>query len=107
MSIFINSKTTQEGFTSLHFCSFKGNVDMIKLLIENGADKFSVNTFGINMLHTAAQGDQPISLYYFSRLGLDLRSRDHRGSTPLHWACYSKSEVALIFILSWVDALDD
>lgn len=80
---------------------------MSKLLIENGADKFSVNTFGINMLHTAAQGDQPISLYYFSRLGLDLRSRDHRGSTPLHWACYSKSEVALIFILSWVDALDD
>ena len=25
---------------------------------------------------------------------------DKRGSTPLHWACYSRSEFALLFILS-------
>ncbi len=25
----------------------------------------------------------------------------------MHWACYSKSEVALVFILAWVSVLDD
>lgn len=36
-----------------------------------------------------------------------MRSRDNRGSTPLHWACYSKSEVALLYLLAWVKVLDD
>lgn len=38
---------------------------------------------------------------------MDLRSKDNRGSTPLHWACYSKSEIALCYILSWLQILDD
>ena len=38
---------------------------------------------------------------------MDLRCKDARGSTPLHWACYSKSEIALCYLLSWVKILDD
>ena len=38
---------------------------------------------------------------------MDLKSRDNRGSTPLHWACYSKSEIALNYILSWITDLED
>ena len=59
------------------------------------------------MIHVAAQGDMPISIYFFKLRGLDLRSRDNRGSTPLHWAAYSKSEVSLVYLLSWVEILDD
>ena len=58
-------------------------------------------------MHVAAQGDQPIALYYFKEHGIDLRSKDARGSTPLHWACYSKSEIALCYLLSWTDNLED
>jgi hypothetical protein len=36
------------------------------------------NNFGINVMHVAAQGDQPISLYFFKEKGVDLKSRDHR-----------------------------
>jgi ankyrin repeat protein len=25
----------------------------------------------------------------------------------MHWACYSKSEIALVYLLSWVPFLDD
>ncbi len=32
---------------------------------------------------------------------LDLNSKDNRGSTPLHWACYSQSETAIAYILAW------
>ena len=38
---------------------------------------------------------------------MDLRAKDSRGSTPLHWACYSKSEISLCYLLSWVKFLDD
>ncbi len=31
---------------------------------------------------------------------MSLDEVDNRGSTPLHWACYSKSEYALSFILA-------
>ena len=53
------------------------------------------------MLHVAAQGDQAASLYLFKLLGLNLNSVDNRGSTPLHWACYSLSEVSLTYLLAW------
>lgn len=33
--------------------------------------------------------------------GLDINSKDKRGSTPLHWACYSQSETAIAYILAW------
>jgi len=107
LSDWINHKTKVDGFTSLHFTSFKGNPQLSELLLTYGADINAVNNFGINVLHVAAQGDQPISLYFFKLRGLDLRSRDNRGSTALHWACYSKSEVALVYLLSWVTVLDD
>ena len=38
---------------------------------------------------------------------MDLQCRDNRGSTPLHWACYSKSEIALCYLLSWAKDLND
>ncbi len=53
------------------------------------------------MLHVAAQGDQPASLYYFKEKGLDINSRDKKQSTPLHWAAFSGAELALSYILSW------
>lgn len=34
-------------------------------------------------------------------LGLNLNEVDCRGSTPLHWACYSQSETALAYLLAW------
>jgi ankyrin repeat protein len=52
------------------------------------------------MLHVAAQGDSAPSLYLFKMLGIDINSVDIRGSTALHWACYSYSEIAIHYILA-------
>ena len=100
--VWINHRTDEDGFTALHFASFRGNLSMINLLLQNGSDMYIKNNYGINVLHVAAQGDQPISLYFFKNKGMDIRSKDNRNSTPLHWACYSKSEIALCYLLSWV-----
>ena len=103
----VNMKTTDDGFSALHFGSFRGNVIIIQALLDMGADMYARNNYGINVMHVAAQGDQPISMYYFKEKGMDLRAKDTRGSTPLHWVCYSKSEIALCYLLAWQRYLDD
>jgi palmitoyltransferase ZDHHC13/17 len=50
----VNFKTEEDGFVALHFASFRGNVNIINLLLSNGADMYARNNFGINMLHVAA-----------------------------------------------------
>jgi len=89
-------------FTPLHFASFHGNLYLIQLLREHGADLTAKNNQNINMLHVAAQGDQPASLYYFMKYGgLDISSQDIKQSTPLHWAAFSGAELALSYIVAW------
>ena len=93
---------TDEEFTALHFAVYHGNWELIQILDQQlGADFERCNIYGANVLHIAAQGDQPAPIYYFSKIrGLDIDSIDKRGSTPLHWASYSKSEFALVYILA-------
>ena len=54
LSDWIDAKTHNDGFSALHFASFKGNPDSCELLIDNGADIYARNNFGINMVHVAA-----------------------------------------------------
>jgi ankyrin repeat protein len=103
----VNVKTTEDEFTALHMASFSGKYSIVCMLIENKANIYSINKDGLNMLHTAAQGDQAFMLYYFKQLGLDVNSKDNRGSTPLHWACFSKSEIAISYLLSWDIRIDE
>ena len=51
---YVNSKTTKDEFTPLHYASFKGNIQVMKLLIANGADMQARNQFGLNVLHIGA-----------------------------------------------------
>lgn len=94
---------TDEEFTALHFATYHGNYSLIRFLIDNAnADIHKRNKFGSTVLHIAAQGDQALPLIYFHRKGMDINIRDNRQSTPLHWACYSKSEIALNYLLSMI-----
>ena len=97
----INVKN-ERGVVALHYASFKGNVDIIKYLINYGADVTSNTSRELNVIHYAAQGNQPNSLIYFylfHRNVIDLEKVDNGGSTPLHWASYSSAiEIALYLI---------
>ena len=50
----VNQKTIKDEFTALHYASFKGNIHILKLLMANGADMYTRNLFGLNVLHIAA-----------------------------------------------------
>ena len=103
---FINKKNSK-GVVALHYASFQGNVDIIKYLINYGADVNALTKRDLNVIHYAAQGNQPNSLVYFylfHRDKINLENIDKGGSTPLHWASYSSSiEFALYLINYGVD----
>ena len=44
----------EDSFTALHFAAFHGNLRLIRMLINYGADIYSKNKSGVNMLHVAA-----------------------------------------------------
>ncbi len=97
----INEKSDQ-GNTALHYASYRGNIEIISKLIDNGAELEVVNNRGLNVLHMAAQGNQPGALIYFKeKCSMNIQSVDDLGSTPLHWACYTGSETSVLFLLSW------
>jgi palmitoyltransferase len=50
----VNQKTEDDGFTAIHFASFRGNIPLIELLLSVGADMYARNNFGINVMHVAA-----------------------------------------------------
>lgn len=96
------NKTTKEGYSPIHYASFRGNIELIEILVENNADYNFINNQGLNCLHIAAQGNKPHALVYLlEKLKIDINLKDNDDSTPLHWACYTGSENVLNFILAW------
>lgn len=96
-----------EGFCAFHFASFKGNLQIIRLLEEYGANLFEKNKKGLNALHIASQGDQPISIAFFMDKGIFLTDKDHNGNTALHWAAHSGAENAIASLASWGSPMND
>ena len=109
LSNFINEKN-DEGLTSLHFTAFKGNIELYKILIKNGASTDILTNLGKNIIHLSAEGNQPSSMIYFLfKQKFDIYSRDENGSSPLHWACYSGAEESVNYLIGLnadIDAQD-
>ena len=96
-----------DGNTPLLFAAFRGNIEIIKELINHGVDYKKKNNSGLNVLHMAAQGDRPNVLIYFKeKYNMNINEVDENGSTPLHWACYMSSEISINYILSWINHND-
>ena len=98
---FINSQTETEQLTPLHYASFRGNLQIIRLLIENSADINALSINGLNMLHKAAQGNKPsIIVYYNKKYNMDLNSTDKDSLNALHLATISGMDSSVVYLLS-------
>jgi len=76
----------QDGRTLLHRVVIKGDLPMVRLAIEEGADLEKQDKYGYRPLHYAAKhGHIEIARLLISR-GVDLNAKTHLGYTPLHWA---------------------
>ena len=54
-----------DGNTTLLFAAFRGNIEIIKELINHGVDYKKKNNSGLNVLHKATYGDRTNVLIYF------------------------------------------
>ena len=106
---FINEKD-KEGMTALHHAVSNGNIKMVKMLKEFGANFEAVTNTGKNIMHIASGSNQPSMLIYLLLYeAQDITSVDENGSTPLHWACYYNAFDSVNYLLSLnvdVDAQD-
>ena len=99
LSDFINSKN-KEGITALHYSVINGNIKIFQLLKKFGGNLEAVTNSGKNVMHLAAESNQPsMLLYLYLEEAQDISSIDENGSTPLHWACYYKAEECVNYLL--------
>ena len=102
MKSYIN-KTDIFGNTAILYAAYRGNILIIRSLIECGADVNVTSKNGLNVLHMAAQGNNPNIIIYFKiKYNISVLSTDLQGNTPLHWASYNSSEEAINFLLSYM-----
>ena len=97
---FINCKTNK-GQTPLHYASFVGNIKLIKILIQNGADFLTKTNNGFNVLHLATMGNKITSFFYFiEKYKININSKDIKDNTSLHLAAYFNSKAIFNYLLS-------
>ena len=100
MPNYINSKN-KEGITSLHYSVIKGNIKIFDLLKQYGGNLDTVTNTGKNIMHLAAESNQPtMMIYLFLNEAREVTSVDESGSTPLHWACYYQAEECVNYLLN-------
>ena len=89
-----------EGYTAAHYAAFKGNVTVLKCLQKYEANLALDSDLGMSLLHFAAQGDKINTVLHLHERDIDTNGKDSKGSTPLHWACYSGSEKVVEYLLA-------
>ena len=66
------AEETEEGLTALNIAARNGSVEIIELLLEEGANPMIKSKKGISNLHFAAIGNSPLIMALFLTKGLTL-----------------------------------
>lgn len=94
------SLKNKEKLTCMHYCAYNGIIGGLELLLKYKAPLES-NQDGMNPVHFAAQGNCIKSLTFFRDNSYPLETLDLQEGTPLHWACYSRNDTAVMFLTAW------
>ena len=99
---FINQKN-KKGVIALHYASYKGNIKIIKKLIENNSNINELTNAKLNVIHFAAHGNQPNSIVFFHENypDLNLDFKEEEGKTPFHFACFYKNEKVFLYLINF------
>lgn len=88
---------TKNGETALHFACTKGNLELVKLLVKEGANMKLFDEIGKNVFHNASRGKSPSHLEIIKYLDAEYKKRNpnkvpvkiknnKNGYTCLHYA---------------------
>lgn len=97
---FLNSQNNQE-LNILHFAFYRGNLKLIKFLLDLGANHLLKGKTGLSCLHYSAMSNKLTPIYYMIKKGMiDINDKDLIGNTFYHWACFKGSEKVINFFLN-------
>eukprot|EP00752_Nemacystus_decipiens_P010676 g9507.t1 len=83
----------------IHNAVGRGHVEILRAMIEHGADVNAVNTKQCTALHCAVVSSNPEVCDVLIEAGANVEARDNRGATPLHFAAIRPSLEASIRLL--------
>jgi uncharacterized protein len=104
---------TPEGFTPLGLAAFMGGPDVVRVLLERGADADddADNQFGVRPVNAAAAAHDPETMRLLLEAGADPNARQQGGFVPLHEAAHTDDvEMARLLLAHGADpsiAADD
>jgi ankyrin repeat protein len=104
---------TPEGFTALGLAAFLGGPDVVRVLLEHGADPDddADNQFGVRPVNAAAAAHDRETMRLLLEAGADPNARQQGGFTPLHEAAHTDDvEMAKLLLAHGADpalAADD
>lgn len=75
----------QDGVYPLGLATFRGRVDLVRLLLHHGAEVDTYGPGGPTALHTACVGDHFVLVQTLIAAGADPNKRDEGDQGPLHW----------------------
>ena len=83
--------------TALHLITF--NNDIVKLLLEAGADLNALDAIGNTVLHIASENGVNNIIYLYLEKGVKPNLRNNNGNTALHFATMNDNIDVLYFLL--------
>ena len=87
------------GRNSLHLAAECGRDDLVKLLLEHGANPRATSDGGWTPLHNAAQAGAASCVSLLLDSNVDVNAVLSNGMTPLHWASYNgRDEVVRLIV---------
>uniref|UniRef100_A0A8D0DIS0 NFKB inhibitor epsilon n=1 Tax=Salvator merianae TaxID=96440 RepID=A0A8D0DIS0_SALMN len=88
-----------QGLTCLHISTLKGNLQLMTLLVKNGADiNVQDGTSGKTPLHLAVENHDEMAVRHLLQMGAQVDAQMYNGCTPLHLAVGRKN-VAIAAVL--------
>lgn len=95
------SSMDEEGNTPMHFAAVGGHADVVKILIEHGANVEVKSRDGFTPMHSVAQGDHSKVLELLIEKGahVDTPNTFDNGNTTLHYAaCWGANECTKVLL---------
>lgn len=88
------------GRAAVHYAAADGDVDVLRVLLAEGADPGAADADGWTPLHFAAQAQAPLVVEALLAAGVTVDAADRHGNTPLWRAVFcSRGEGAVIRLL--------
>ena len=97
----INCKYRSNSVTALHIAvQDKKNVDIVKYLVEHGANVNQCDNFDMTPLHHACREKENVEIVkIWLKHGTDVNASAKDNTTPLHLAAYTKNNIKVVELL--------